>query len=1123
MATTLEQIVAAQQAGHTALAAQLTQAFMQQQLTAQPQTQAPVLPAYPTLRPTIPARPTRPTLDRTQRPPAETQVTVSAAEKPVRICYGHVRIGGEIIWIGKSVGAWVFHVRWCLGEINSFVAVELEDKALPTGTVITNYVGTTSQGVDSTLSTLIPGYTDNLVITVGGYNYGIAYSVIAIPYALMPASINFTAEIQGKKVYDPRITSTVYSTNPSLHQRDFLVQPIYGMEWAVDPTSVGTAADANDDLVGGDKRRESGMIIETPQDSRLWIEALAGAAAVFLVVEDGAVKLVPNRPAASAGTLDLSDEIVAGSWSYQPTNQRNNPTVVHVRYTDTSTTPWSEHTATAKAAGVDAGTTPYRVSRLTMPWIQSHEQAYREAVEVLNGGALPSFDCSWVGADKHYTLERGDRRTLSNIPGVTGTKEVRILRNELVKQSTGSYLFRITAREYVAGEYSEDVVSGPSATAPGLPDPFSPTAVTDVSVSEAPWIDLSGHYQTTLETTWTGVDHAHARGYRILITSSAGANVFEEDMILHRGNGVAHATTSPPVQTGVFYTVEVWTISTIGAVSAPDSDTITPVGDALPQPGPPTGVSATERVWLDDNDNAHSVIELAWTGISDQWARNYRVKIYTGTDVIADVTVPHLGAVSHDYTTGPVDVGNLYICIVTTVNVEGDFSANATDSITPSGDILPPDNVTNLTATEYWGRIDLEWDNVLEAGDLAYRIKRGTQTDTWATAAELDQTKFMNPSDFAEDTIVWSDHDVPRGDKTYFVKGVDKQGDESNTAAEVDITIQTSKGSYRNQNPRVPQYPSDQVQQIYGGVGTIFTWLTKLAASGGQYGNMDTATGAVGTETQLDLAGPGVLKFCGVGVKNASTTAGYLFGLIITIDGYTVIRTDDETVPASITDEAGIVAVGALMYESAGTKVVCMDEDYLPFNESLKIETYKSNANVALVAAYSYFETLDEVPLSRPQKIASADHVFDLMGVNYLGVTIFSFHTFFNTKNDYMGLDGLSPALSTNWQQLLNITGSSGMLRFFSTAVINASGGDLPIEFRLTVDGVAYTSAQFTVKDTEQAALNVAGNIVLDSAGLADIGDWTFDQMPFDSSLKIESRTPSGTMAQRAVWIYYLT
>lgn len=62
---------------------------------------------------------------------------------------------------------------------------------------------------------------------------------------------NITADVSGRKIYDPRTTTTVWSDNPALCVRDYLIGP-WGMEVVsgdVDDTSVIAAANACDELI----------------------------------------------------------------------------------------------------------------------------------------------------------------------------------------------------------------------------------------------------------------------------------------------------------------------------------------------------------------------------------------------------------------------------------------------------------------------------------------------------------------------------------------------------------------------------------------------------------------------------------------------------------------------------------------------------------------------------------------------------------------------------------------------------------------------------------------------------------------------------------------------------------
>ena len=850
-----EDILAAAQAGQAALAAQLAQHLLLQGPA------PPALPSYPAPPPQLDPPVIRPRprpLVAAQPTPRELQATVSASEKPVRVCYGNVRVGADLIWVGRSISnnRFVFHLRWCWGEINSITKVQLANEDLPGTAVQAHYTGTTTQTADATLSALIGGYTDTLIYSIpGGGTRGIAYSVIQIPYDDMPDSLDFTCELEGLKILDTRTSTTVYSTNPALQAYDFLTSELYGPGWEITDGDTDDLADMCDTLVSGQKRFESHYVLDRSQNIQAHVEAMVGAASAFLVPEDTRVFDVPrykfakNRSATSAGTFDLEAVSIDRSEVIRPINRASQPNRVRVRYIDTSIEPWAEAFAEQETAAVTAGTEAPRITTLNTPYIHSHRIANRLAVEYLNGQQLPEFDVEWIHADDGIRLQRGDVITLNKIPGFSASEYVRVLRKSLVRHA-GGYFWRIMARQYQAGEFSNAVVDQTVPPAASMGDAFNPADPTSLVLTERIWSDDAGRYFSVIEIAFDGSVSEYARNYRVLV--KIGTDTIFEEVVAHQGNGVAHDVTTPQVAQDDTYTVTVYTISTVGAISTGASDTVTPTG--------------------------------------------------RGT---------------------------------------------------------VPSNVTNLEAIEYKDWIELEWDNVLSPGDTAHRIKRGSQSDTWATASDLDETVFMNRDAISEDTIVWRDHDAPSGDVEYFVKVISFEGLESAAADSVEITILDPKGSRAFERPRIPKY-IDEAEWL----DIDFDLYTYFNSN--LLGGLEVFTGTVDDqwETALNVSGSGVLEFCGFAFLCAAcsgdTTA---LGSRITLDGVVIWEQLNELGTGSDISFS-LVPVGGVFTSpdstTVGEDIADFQFHYLPYNHSLKIETYAGVTGASSITnyvGYKYHET----------------------------------------------------------------------------------------------------------------------------------------------------------------------
>ena len=902
------------------------------------------IPDYPSLPPPQ-ARTGRGNYKRTQRTPRDLQVTISAAEKPVRVLYGHQQVGAEIVYIGKGVGTgrWVFQLRWCWGQISAVNSILLGGNPLPGSAIVTHYLGTTSQLVDPTLAGMISGYTDTLVASLAGKQKGIAYSVVQIPWRDMPDSVEFTGDLNALMVADSSQPPGVYyTTNPALQYADFITDEIYGAGWFVDDASVQAQKAICDEDILGQKRSEAHISIDNPADISDHFAVFNSAALCFLVPDmtGGGVKMVPNRPQAFQETFDLRSVAVEGTINTQPINRLNEPNAVRVHYTNTSVQPWTEAPALDATVPYYTGQEYPRIAEIRAPYIHNHEQAIRLAQETLRAATLPRFNSNWLHRDDGVRIERGDVIRLDKIPWFPGFSDVRVLRRNL-ENSNGVWYWRIYARFYDSNEYSDDAIGRGVPPGIAVDDPTKPLVPGNLNLTESPFLDAGGTYQTVITATWDGVDHAQIRAYRVLFANNISGQVINNFNVQHTGVGDTHSGTSSPVKPGEVYRVEVRSISNTGQSSDASTATITATGDALGPPPDVGPVTLSERLWIDQMGATISALKVEWAGSADPWVRSYRVHVIANGKLILEQPVNHIASgFTHEAEISTVEKGVEHTAQVWAFNVENDKSVNASiANLTPQGRVTLPPDVIGLAVSEYSEYVELTWTNVLGAGDTAHLIRRGNQADTWVTANQLKRTEYMSPSSRGEPVVVYRDNNVQAGPVRYFVKAVAYEGLESANAAQIDVTISEGKGSTALDRPRIPIYVEPFPSLPANFDGTFLINAQILSTSRVLITNQDAWQNIFSVEGQR-----GVITLCAVATFTNQWTSGTAkIGGRLTIDGRTIWETYNELVIPDANSYITYVPVGMLWVspEDAGNwDLLDVAHDYFPFNSQLKLEVY---------------------------------------------------------------------------------------------------------------------------------------------------------------------------------------
>lgn len=397
----------------------------------------------------------------------------------------------------------------------------------------------------------------------------------------------------------------VYSDNPALCTADVISNTRYGAGLAIDWVSVGATADTNDEIVGGEKRRLIGLVVDQVAELKRWTEAFRAYAGCFVVPGDK-LKLVPDRPTSSTFTFSESaaspapaNTAVCRVRGVAKTSRRDVPTVVAIRYTDTTQNPWRDAIAYAYAAGVTEGSALWRPRELALPGIQRYSQAKREGIEQLN--KLTLNDLSWEvdAADEAIAVQVGDVTQTTAFVGLTA-KPGRIVGGGM--KAPGRFNFRV--EEYDPAAYSDDVSAGPSNPDTGLPSPLNVAAPTALVMAERAYLERATAadsiargiiYQSRLEASWTKSTHTFPVEYRVELWDLVGITPAFTPILVDTSTSANLAYTSPAVQQGVQYTLRVWARNSLGFESvAPLQGQVTALGKGLIPSDVPRITSAFE-------------------------------------------------------------------------------------------------------------------------------------------------------------------------------------------------------------------------------------------------------------------------------------------------------------------------------------------------------------------------------------------------------------------------------------------------------------------------------------------------------------------------------------------------
>lgn len=256
-----------------------------------------------------------------------------------------------------------------------------------------------------------------------------------------------------------------FTSNPGMHLAAFIEDRHWGRAATCDQYGAIDVMDYCDDRVAGEARRESYLVLKEPQDVDVVLDIMRGYAGCF-VIQRGDV-YVPRPDKREESVMDITPaNIELDSVEIETGDATELPTVIRAWYTDTTVTPWRRRLCDpVMAAGVEDGTTPWRLSIITLDGIDRHSQAYRECIERLNKLYLSDLSVNLVLTDEGWKLEQGDVVTLTHPLGLTAKPMRKMDPQSMASMGRWSqYLV-----EYDPAAYSNSVVNAPTYADGNLP------------------------------------------------------------------------------------------------------------------------------------------------------------------------------------------------------------------------------------------------------------------------------------------------------------------------------------------------------------------------------------------------------------------------------------------------------------------------------------------------------------------------------------------------------------------------------------------------------------------------------------------------------------------------------
>lgn len=534
------------------------------------------------------------------------------------IIYGTVYVGAKIGGITTYNGDLFITAAWGYGLVDDIVTVYSNDLPLPGGIVWDKHLGSVVDTLPALWSSVFPAQQPIPGVVYSGIRVVVTSDIATAP--------KFAAIVRGRKVYDPRTSTTAYSDNPALCLADFLADGVVGMGKQVDWASVAALADINDTLIGGVRKRTMHLAVDKRMTGPAWVEILRTYAGCWVDEDGGKAVLIPDAPGVAVGTCADRD-CLEDSIRIQNAGLSNRPNVVEVDYANTGVLPWRLDTVRVMTPDVQAGTVEPRISKVTLPGITDYNQAYREAIERLNKSTLLNTQVTLTTFDESLRYRIGAIIDVDlSLGGMQ--KPMRVIHAE----ARSDLNWNMALVDYDPAVYSTAVVTAPTYPDSRFQLPGRPPPATSLAMSEEIFQLNDGSWRSRMRVTWVrDTTYLAFENWSVVLDEvQAGGGVVQ----VFQGSSVTEEYVSPAVQEDRLYRFSVVMVNGIGQRSSSVSIELSALGKFLP-PGDVPYLDAVEAggiVFLSwgvavDIDAPLLVYELRYGPVGVTWAAATRINI----------------------------------------------------------------------------------------------------------------------------------------------------------------------------------------------------------------------------------------------------------------------------------------------------------------------------------------------------------------------------------------------------------------------------------------------------------------------------------------------------------------